>query len=36
LELVLEMPADYIAASLEIPEPEANEILAKAQQLTSA
>ena len=36
LELVLEMPADYIAVSLEIPEPEANEILAKAQQLTSA
>jgi transcription termination/antitermination protein NusA len=35
LELVLEMPVDYIAGSLEIPENEAAEILVKAEQLVA-
>jgi N utilization substance protein A len=36
LDLVLEMPADYIAESLEISEEEAQAILGKAQELTTA
>jgi N utilization substance protein A len=36
LDLVLEMPADYIASMLEISEDEATAILTKAQQLTAA
>jgi transcription termination/antitermination protein NusA len=36
LDLVLEMPADYIADSLEISEEEAQAILHKAQELTTA
>jgi N utilization substance protein A len=36
LDLVLEMPADYIAASLEISEDDAAAILEKAQSLTNA
>jgi N utilization substance protein A len=36
LDLVLEMPADYIAESLEISEEEAQAILVKAQELTTA
>ena len=36
LDLVLEMPADYIASALEISEDEATAILTKAQQLIAA
>ena len=36
LDLVLEMPADYIASMLEISEDEATAILTKAQQLIAA
>ncbi len=36
LDLVLEMPADYIALALEISEDEATAILTKAQQLIAA
>jgi transcription termination/antitermination protein NusA len=36
LDLVLEMPADYIASALEISEEEATAILTKAQQLIAA
>ena len=36
LDLVLEMPADYIASALEISEEEATEILTKAQHLIAA